>query len=225
MEVGRKEYFKFSGGHQKVVPVGVWLDRIHIPRFEEINKHTLVFMGHITEKQGVQHILDAVPSIIEKIPDFNFLVIGGGNFFDSLKSQAARLNITDHVTFTGYVKEHKDIEEMISRSAVAVALYDKHDAKGNISFTYFSDPAKLKTYLACGLPVLVTDVPYNAEDIQAKGCGKIITSDVVSVTSAVIELMANESKLQEYRKNALDYAKRYNWSTIFADALEGVLGA
>ena len=77
MEVGRKEYFKFSGGHQKVVPVGVWLDRIHIPRFEEINKHTLVFMGHITEKQGVQHILDAVPSIIEKIPDFVASIIDG----------------------------------------------------------------------------------------------------------------------------------------------------
>ena len=225
MEVGRKEYFKFSGGHQKVVPVGVWLDRIHIPRFEEINKHTLVFMGHITEKQGVQHILDAVPSIIEKIPDFNLLVIGGGNFLDSLKSQADKLGVTKHVTFTGHVKDHTDIEVMVSKSAVAVALYDEHDAKGNISFTYFSDPAKLKTYLACGLPVLVTDVPYNAEDIQAKGCGKIITSDVTSTASAVSELMTNESKLQEYRKNALDYAKRYNWSTIFADALEGVLGA
>lgn len=224
MEEGRKRYFNFDGGNQEVVPVGVWLDRIKVPRFEEVEKHTLVFMGHVTEKQGVQHVLNAIPKILENIPDFKFLVIGGGNYLDKLKDQAIKLNIQNCVTYTGYVKEHTDVEKMVSQCSVAIALYDKYDENGTISFTYFSDPAKLKTYLACGLPVLVTDVPYNARDIQNNSCGKIITTDAEDVAASVVEIMGNEPRLREYRRNALEYSSKYNWNSIFGKALEQILG-
>jgi len=220
MEMARKEYFNYGGGNQKVVPVGVWLDRINAPRFEEAEKHTMVFMGHVIEKQGVQHVLNAIPKIAKSIPDFKFLVIGGGNYLDKLKDQAEKLGIQDHVTFTGYVKEHTDIERMLSRCSVAIALYDKYDENGNISFTYFSDPAKLKTYLACGLPVLLTDIPYNAKEIQKNGCGKIITTDAESVAVSVVEVMENETKLKEYRDNGLGYSRKYNWNDIFGKVLK-----
>jgi len=42
---------------------------------------------------------------------------------------------------------------------LGVALYDKYDEFGNLSYTYFADPMKIKVYLAAGVPVMTTDVP------------------------------------------------------------------
>jgi glycosyltransferase involved in cell wall biosynthesis len=223
MEEGRKEYFNLTGGHQKSVPVGIWLDRIKVPKFEEIEKHALVFMGHVTQKQGVQNVLEAIPKIIKKIPDFKFLVIGGGPYLCKLKEQVEQLEIQKYVTFTGYIEKHEDLEKMVSKCTLAIALYNKCEENGVISFTHFADPAKLKTYLACGLPVLVTDVPYNAKEIVGRGCGEVITADPESVTVAVLKLMENENKLKEYRNNALEYSKQFHWNMIFGTALEEVL--
>lgn len=162
MEAARKKYFEVESKNQRVVPVGVWTSRINLPEFSQVEKHTLVFMGHITQKQGVQHVIEAIPDILKQIPDFKLRIIGGGYFLDDLKGQAKRLEVQKQVDFVGFVKRHEDIEAMLSRCSLSIAMYDKYDEKGNLSFTYFADPSKIKTYLACGLPVLLSDVSYNA---------------------------------------------------------------
>ena len=57
---------------QKVIPIGIWYDRIPRKDFLKIEKHTLVFMGHILKKQGIQYVLPVIPQIIKKIPDLDF---------------------------------------------------------------------------------------------------------------------------------------------------------
>ncbi len=151
---------------QKTVPIGIWYNRIPRKDFLEIEKHTLVFMGHILKKQGIQYVLAAVPKIIKEIPDFKFLIIGGGDYLAVLKEKVRDLKIEKYAAFTGFIENHQEIEERLSRSALAVAIYERGKKKTN--FTYFADPGKLKSYLAAGLPVLLTDVPYNAKEIERK---------------------------------------------------------
>lgn len=223
MEEGRQKYFGFSGGRQVVVPIGVWTERIKTRGFEEIEKNTLVFMGHVLQQQGIQHVIDAMPLIIEKIPGFKFLVIGAGEYMEPLKQQANRLGVADKVVFTGYVEKHEDIEEMMSKCAVAVAMYEKYDKNGNLSFTYFADPGKIKSYLATGLTILLTDIAYNSGEIEKRRCGFVITQEREKIADAVINLMKDEDKLKEYRSNALSYAKEFNWNVIFKDNLERII--
>ncbi len=218
MEEARKEYFGFSGGRQTVVPIGIWFDRFQRLDFSQINKQTLVFMGHILKKQGIQYVLEAIPLIIGAIPRFRFLVIGGGTYLKELKEQSAQLKIDDHVEFTGYIEDHKDVEAMLVRAGVAVAFYEKYDEHHNLSFTYFADPGKLKSYLAAGLPILTTNVSYNAREIEEKRCGRVVESSKESIAQAVIALMQDEHALQAYRENAIRYAQGFNWPNI----LDGV---
>jgi len=215
MEEARKKYFNFSGGSQRVVPVGVWFNRIKRKEFSKIEKSTLVFMGHITKKQGVQQVIEATPQILKIVPDFKFLVIGGGNYLDELKKMTKKLNIVKHIVFTGYVEDHKEIEEMLSSCALAVAPYEKYDEDGNLSFTYFADPAKIKNYMACGLPVLLSDVPHNAKEIEEKKCGIVVGYRRKDLSRAAISLLRDEKKLAEYRRNAVNYAKDFDWNKIF----------
>lgn len=211
MEWGRKKYFGFTGGNQKVVPVGVWLDRINTKTKKIPN--SLIFMGHITKKQGIQNVIKEIPKIVKKIPDFKFIIMGGGDYLNPLIKLAKDLKISGHVEFKGYIKDHKDIEAQLPQYSLAIAPYEKYDDHGHLSFTYFADPAKLKLYLACGLPILLSDVPYNAKEIEGKKCGLII-KDKISLD--VVNLMANTTKLKTFQSNVLQYAKQFNWKAIFA---------
>jgi len=212
MEEARKEYYKFSGSHQKVVPIGVWFNRIERKNFSDIEKFTLVFMGHITKKQGIQNVLEIIPRVVKDIPEFKFLIIGEGNYLDELNILIKKLKIEKYIKFTGYIKEHEDIEDMLSSCALAIAPYEKYDEEGNLSFTYFADPAKIKIYMACGLPVLLSDVSYNAKEIEKKKCGIIIKDNLYK---NIIKLLDSQKLLIEYRNNAIEYAKYYDWNEIF----------
>lgn len=223
MEQARREYFGFSSPRQHAVPVGVWSERIKRPDLSGIEKHTLVFMGHILEKQGIQHVLEAIPDILKEIPDFKFLVIGAGDYLESLKEQAKRLDIIDRVKFTGYIKKHEDIEAMLAKCGVAILMYEKYLNNTDLSWSHFTDSGKIKSYLACGLPVILNDVPPNAGELQKRECGIVVNGNKNDIAQAVIGLMKDEQKLMRYRQNALNYSREFDWNSIFKNNLERIL--
>ncbi|MBI3887667.1 glycosyltransferase family 4 protein, partial [Candidatus Microgenomates bacterium] len=149
-------YYKF---HQ-VVSYGAWTNRIRKYRYEESDKNTVVFMGHLLEKQGVQLVINAIPEIIKAVPDFRFKIIGGGQYREALIALARHLNVINYCDFKGKIEDHKDLENEIAKSCLAIAPYIKELD----TWTYYADPGKVKTYLACGLPVLLTDLPWNAQE-------------------------------------------------------------
>jgi len=196
---------------QKVVPIGIWYDRVKRLPFNKIKKHQLFFIGHLMESAGVQLVFEAIPEIINRIPDFHFLVVGGGEYEKHLRQLAKKLKIHNSVTFTGWMKDRKKLDTIMSDSAAAVALYDPKTTKT----TWFSDPTKLKDYLSAGLPIILTDVPHNAQDIEKHGCGIVINYTKDEVVRVVVSLMNDEKKLAKYRTSALQYVQKYDWNTIF----------
>lgn len=222
MKKARNKYFGFTGGNQKVVPVGVWFERIKRPDFSTIDKKKLVFMGHLLETQGVQYVISAIPLIINNIPDFKFLIIGGGDYLKNLKEQVNKLKLEKTVIFTGYVEHHEDIEKMLSRCALAIALYTKNNSDGKISFSYFTDPGKIKSYLAAGLPIVMTDVPHNAREIENRECGIIINYDKINIAKNIVKILENQNILKIYRRNAVEYARENDWNLIFNKAFKEI---
>jgi len=216
----RKDYFGFEGGNQKVVPIGVWVDRIKLPDPSEVEKHTAVFMGHIIKKQGIQHVIRAIPEIIETIPDFKLVIIGDGEYLDELKRIANTIGVNDRVDFTGYIEDGAQVERLISKCSVALAPYDKYDDNGNLTFTYYADPAKIKVYLACGLCVITNRFVTEME--QYKNQKFLVGIDKFdNVATHVIKLMGeSDSKLKEA---AIQFSLNYEWGTIFDLALSHLI--
>jgi glycosyltransferase involved in cell wall biosynthesis len=202
---------------QRVVPIGIWTARRVKLSLKEIHKHRILFVGHLLEKQGVQLVLKAIPEIRKKIIDFEFLIIGKGNYESSLKSLVKGLGIDDCVIFAGY-KNDEEMERLSSQCACAVAPYDEKTD----TWTRYADPGKIKNYLASGLPVILTDVPYNAREVQEKRCGFVIKYNVNELAKAILTLIANDSLLEEYRNNAFKYSKQFDWNNIFNGAIAQV---
>lgn len=217
---GREKFLNLSGKKylQKVVPIGVWNETIKKIPFNRIKRHQLVFLGHLLKKQGVQVVLEAIPFVIQQIPDFKFVILGGGEYQADLQKLSNKLRIEKYVEFKGWIKDRKEIDGILGVSALAVAVY-KPEEDNLPNFTYYADPTKIKDYLANGLPVILTDVPHNAHELEKRKCGIVVEYRKEKISQAVISLLKDQEKLKIYRQNAFSYANEFDWSSIFSKTL------
>jgi glycosyltransferase involved in cell wall biosynthesis len=207
---------KFDGIEQtdyrshKIVPYGVWVQRVKKLKLSECIPQSIIFMGHLLEKQGVQLAIEALNILQTNYPDITLGIIGGGSYMDELVKLVEKYQLKNKVTFYGNVKDHEELEDIISKHWIAVAPY----IKKLDTWTYYADPGKIKVYLACGVPVVTTDIPWNAYDLQAKKCGKVVDDTIEGVTQG-IRFLFNEKVNQEYRENTHEYSKSFDYEIIF----------
>lgn len=219
---GRHRYLNLDEKYDKkqiLVPEGVFFKRIKRLPFEKIKKHTIVFVGHLVERMGVQKVICAIPEIIVQIPDFKFIVIGKGEYESFLKNLTKKIKVSDYVRFAGYIENHEDVENLIASCAVGVACYKKDDS----SFTYYAEPSKTKVYLGAGIPVMMTDMFYNAYDIEKFGAGLVVDYNENDIAKSLVTMLKDENKLKNYKEKAVDFIKKYDWDLIFKKNLLRVL--
>ena len=222
MAEGREDYMKTSRdlfAPQLTVPLGIWEKRIPKLNFEKKDRYKIIFMGHLLKKQGLDIVVDAMKMIRMKLPKATLQIIGTGEYEEDLKIKVKKLKLQSYVGFTGYVKNHEDVEKMLSEGMIAAATY-KPDKE---SFTYFADPGKIKNYLAAGLPVILTNVPPIAQDIENKKCAFIVEYNAANFARIAVKLLSAPALLKEYSKNAQKYAQNFDWENIFPKALKKTL--
>jgi glycosyltransferase involved in cell wall biosynthesis len=198
----------------KVVPYGMWVDEVKTYSYDEINPYTIVFMGHLLEKQGVQLVLESLPSIIKEYPKVRFKIIGAGNYKSKLEEKAESLGVLKHCDFLGKIEDIKILENEVAKSTVAVAPYIRHLD----TWTFYADPGKIKTYLACGVPVILTDIPWNANEIVINKCGLIVKEDKDCIANSIKLLFKKNTNIL-YRNNSKQYSKSFNYKNIFKNLI------
>ena len=200
------------------VPIGIE----NYPKLKPINridKFKIAFVGHLREHQGLKMLIDSMKVIVKKLPKARLLIIGGGPLEAELRKQVERLKLNNNIKFTGYIDDFASVEKLLVNSAIGVAPY----TDDNETFTRFADPAKPKDYLACGLPVVITNVPGIAEIIEENKCGIVIRDNKKDLADAIITLLTNDRIFRLYRKNSIRLAKRYSATCIFDAALRKTL--
>lgn len=196
-----------------IVPDGNHSLRIKQKKSSQIKKETIVYLGGIYKKQGIDLIIEALPKLNKLIKNSKFIVIGDGEYLETLKAKVKSLRL-NNVKFLGYIEDSSKVEDILTSAGIAVAPYlpDKN------SFTYYSDPGKPKWYLACGLPVIITKVPEIAYAIGKGKAGIAIDYNVKEFQDAVLEILKKEN-YETYKGNAVKMGLKFDWSIIFQKAL------
>lgn len=201
---------------QITVPVGVWTAQIPHLKHEAIQPHRMVYAGSLSPHQGIQLALEAMPAIVKKVPDLKFKIIGIGEYEQTLKELANKLDISQYVDFLGYFEKHEDVDKELITCGVSVAMYNEELSK----WSYYADPSKIKSYLACGLPVITTSLTYIAPILEEKKCGIVIPYNKEDLAQAIIRLLTDSKLHKMYRNNAIQYSKEFDWNEIFTDGLQ-----
>jgi len=210
---------KKSKTKQIAVPTGMHFEKNGYLPIEQIQRTDLTFLSHLREGQGIELILEAMPTIVKAIPAVRLLVIGTGPLEEYFRDEAKKRNIADNVVFLGFIENHNDIEKIISKCGVGLAPY----VPDPNSFTWYADPGKPKVYLGCGIPVVITKVPEVAFEIEKEGAGLAVKYDKDELADAVVKLLTNEDLYRKCRMKALEFASKYTWDDVFYEALSKVL--
>jgi glycosyltransferase involved in cell wall biosynthesis len=204
-----------DGAPRTVAPVGAWLERTPATSLGSWSSRRVVFIGHLVERMGVDTVIDAVALLKARGSDICVDIAGRGPLEEHLREEVRRRGLQESIRFHGFVADHRELERLLSRAAVALAPYNTRVE----SFTRYADPSKLKSYLAAGLPILLTEVPPNAHELARQAGAEVVPDDAASFAAAIERAFADADAWQRRSAAALCYARRFDWNTIIAGVL------
>jgi len=177
------------------------------------NAKVLVSVGALVPRKGMHRVIDVMPALIKHHPDLHYLIVGGaspeGDNRAELTAQVARLGLADRVHFLGPLLP-AELKWPLSAADVFVL------ATGNEGWANVFLEA-----MACGLPVISTDVGGNAEVVCREDLGIIVPfGDSVALRQA---LDAALNKVWD-RAAILDYARANQWDKRVAQLLRAFDG-
>lgn len=156
----------------------------------------LVTVGALVERKGFHRVIACLPALMARYPDLYYLVVGGaspeGDMEAELRAQAARLGLSGRVRFLGPVPP-EDLKWPLSAADVFV-LATRNEGWANV----------ILEAMACGLPVVTTDVGGNREVVARDDLGRIVPfGDQDALTRAMDEALARNWDRQAIRAYAL----------------------
>lgn len=204
----KNRFLSKLGAHELVVPLGV--DDVVLTPYDPTSAR-LVFIGRLMEKQGLQLVIRALPGIAALVPDVSLTVIGDGPYRSDLESLVRELHLFNRVEFLGFLQSNLEVGVSIARCTIGLATY----LPLADSFSFHTDPGKVKQYLAAGLPVCLTDVPAIARELEAVGCARVVEPSVGNIGLELVEMLLNPDKLRAMSNSALAFIAPLRWDNVF----------
>jgi phosphatidyl-myo-inositol dimannoside synthase len=102
-------------------------DSMHKPvnenaAFNGIGRHAMLIVGRLSSQQrhkGHDHLIEALPLIVQNVPDAQLVIAGAGDDRERLKLKAKQLGLADSVIFTGWLDD-AELDRLYSRCALFV---------------------------------------------------------------------------------------------------------
>jgi glycosyltransferase involved in cell wall biosynthesis len=141
-----------------VIPMGVDFDgRFSLDPQAERIAGQILFVGRLVEKKGVKYLIQALPSIRQRVPSAHLVIVGSGPELPELTALVSGLGLQDCVEFRGALSQDA-LPEFYRRAAVFVAPFVDAASGDREGLGLVSIEA-----IACGCPVVVGDVPVVAD--------------------------------------------------------------
>lgn len=169
----------------------------------------LISIGGLVERKGFHRVIDCLPALLENFPTLHYLIVGGpspeGDMGAQLRAQVAKLSLDKHVTFTGPMES--DVLKNLLSAADVFVLATRNEGWANVFLEA----------MACGLPVITTDVGGNAEVVCKPELGAISPfgdqAALQQALSAALERKWDHSKI-------IAYAEENAWDSRIAQLVE-----
>lgn len=160
----------------------------------------LITVGGLVERKGFHRVIACLPALLKAHPDLHYLVVGGpcpeGDMTQALKDQAQALGLADRVHFLGPISPD-DLKWPLSAADVFV-LSTRNEGWANV----------ILEAMACGVPVIASDVGGNAEVVCRPDLGEIVPfDDQEALTQALDRALAKPWNHAEIRT----YAEENSW--------------
>jgi hypothetical protein len=187
-------------------------------------KKVILSFGLLSRNKGIEHMIEAMPEIIERHPDAVYVILGathpnvkraeGEEYRLSLQKRASDLKIDSHVIFQNRFVELSELCEFLGAADIYVTPYldAEQITSGTLSY-------------ALGTGKAVVSTPYwYAEEMLADGRGALVPfCDSPALAKAITGLFDNEVERHALRKKAYNYCRSMTWPNVARQYLDLLL--
>lgn len=169
----------------------------------------LISIGQLVEGKGMHRVIELMPELMKTHPNLHYLIVGASppttNMEQALREQVERLGLTSYVHFLGQHKP-ENLKWLLSAADVFV-LATRREGWANV----------LLEAMACGLPIVTTDVGGNKQVVCRPELGEIVTfGDPVALRDAIIRALRRSWDHAAIRM----YAEENAWARRIQQLLE-----
>jgi len=189
-----------------VIPVGI--DFKFINKFPEQRKtYDGIFIGRVTPEKGVFDLIRVWKIVVGKFPDAKLALIGpiARETYRILIQQIHDQNLIENIVILGPISEYGEIIRNLKSSKLVVFL--------SVAETWGIVPIE---GLACGLPIVVYDLPVYKENIRkCKAAFLVSIGDYQGVADKIISIL-NMSKddLHKLNQKARKFSSQFDWDIL-----------
>jgi glycosyltransferase involved in cell wall biosynthesis len=164
----------------------------------------VVFQGSLAPWQGIETMLDA-SRLDEWPPEVELWIVGDG----ALRLLCESRSTTDgRVQYLG-PRTKGEIERILRGALAAISIQTGEGLRDRIGVS----PLKVYEGMACGRPIVVSDLPIQADLIREERCGLVVPSgDTVALANAVRRLYSHPVEREEMGKRSRQaLVARHSW--------------
>ena len=165
-----------------------------------LTRPTLLSVGHLIERKGHHRVIEAMM----RLPGFDLLIVGDGPWRGRLATLVENLGLQERVRLLG-ARPHAELPAIYS-AADALVLASSREGWANV----------LLEAMACGTPVIASNIPGNPEVVRESAAGVIAEENAPEgIAAAIRQLFASLPD----RTSTRNYAARFSWDATTAGQL------
>lgn len=206
-ETAKQSMYKYFPGDYRIIPNGVDTDRFH-PGIERVARladghPSILFVGRFDPRKGLKYLLQAIPYVVERVPDARLVVVGKG-VLDSYYRRYLDTRCRDHVIFEGFVTP----EELPSYYATCDVFCSP--ATGSESFGII-----LLEAMATGKPIIASNIS-GYRSVVSDGVDGLLVEprDVQALAQALVLLLRDSQLRAKLGHKGREKALRYSWNRV-----------
>lgn len=178
------------------------------------NSKKVVFTGAMYRHRGLDILLGAIPKIVEKIHDVEFLLIGSGDELSKLKELVEKNNLKNNVEFKGWIDRDK-IPENIADASIGIGPLRL------TSVTAGALPIKVLEYMASAMPIIAQKGTL-PEDILQDNENGLFVDGVDDLAEKIIFLLKNPGKMESMGEKSKEMVGKFSWDNVVRRILKNI---
>ncbi|MFL5871036.1 MAG: glycosyltransferase family 4 protein [Solirubrobacterales bacterium] len=171
--------------------------------FAEPDESLVLLVGRLVYEKGFQVALEALPGIIERVPNTRFVVAGSGTHEQELRRQAEELGLMDHGTFVGWIGD--DVLHSLYRIADVCVVPSIYEPFGLVALEA----------MASSCPCIVADTGGLREVVPHDEVGlRFRARDPVSLAEMTVRVLDDAKLCRRLTAEAFEHLRRFDWGDV-----------
>ncbi len=170
----------------------------------------IIYVGGLTIVRGAKLMVEIMAELQSTHRNTKLLLLGPFNephVEHDVKKYIEKLELTDKIEHIQFVPHH-DVADYIVQSKIGLIPWQKNEQMLRMVF-----PNKVFEYMACGIPLVASDLPSLQYILNKSGGGKLVKAENAKAHArAIAMLLENVEKCNELGQKGREFVKKeFNW--------------